>query len=102
MEGSLHGGRHGAGIENILAQVGPFIDSGDDQVGPARQEVIQSQDDGIHRRAIHRVAVRTKPLITYGAVQGDGMADGAHGIPWRDHGHVAEIGKGGLQSGDPL
>ena len=49
---ALHGGHHGAGVEDVAADVGSGIDAGDDHVDVARGEVSDAVEDGVGGGAV--------------------------------------------------
>ena len=56
---ALEGGRHRAGVGDVVAEVRPVVDAGDDQVGrEAVDQPERGEPDAVDRRAVGRVADR--------------------------------------------
>lgn len=55
-DGGFEGSRDGAGVSDIVAEIGPVIDARDDDVGPFREDLGEGQRDTVGRGPIDRVA----------------------------------------------
>ncbi len=100
-ESSLTGGRHGARVVHVAAEVGPVVDPAGDEVGSAREEVgAEERDvDAVDRRAVDGVDVLFDLRVSERTMQRDGVTLRALLCLGRDGDHIRDLGESGPKGG---
>ena len=76
-EGSFHGGRHGAGVRHVVAEVRAVIDPRDDEHGPLRQEAEHAEVHAVRRCSVHREPPLPHLIDAQRSMQGQRVPDRA-------------------------
>lgn len=90
MQSGLTRGSHGAGVVDIFAEIRAVIDSGDDEVGLVREELVERDDNAIGGRAVHGPVALGYGLTHDGLAESERLRRAAALGAWR---HDADFGE---------
>jgi hypothetical protein len=92
-ETALHRGRHGAGVQHVVAEVRAVIDPGDQHVGRLLEQTGDRDVHAIRRRTVHVVHVVLGALDAQRRIERQRVARAAAVAVRRDDRDLREIGE---------